>query len=743
MPTEESRLDDRDTPRSAATFSRSTGRLWVIGTALILGTIAVASLDIRAQYQTAINDHRRALTQLARVLAEDTSRYTSVVDLVLRDVQSRIAERGILTAEQFRRDLASETIYDLLRTRVRDLPQSSAIGLIDATGRMVNFSRAWPPPVLNAHDRDFFQYLATHDDPAPYLGAVERGRISDARVLFVARRIDGPHGEFLGVIVGVLDIADLTERYQAVLTQAGKSIALLRRDGLVLARYPNGNTAIGRRLPPESAWYATVAAGGGTFWSPGYLGPGGPLLVAASPVSDYGLVVDVTIAQSVALAEWRQRAIVTAVAVLGGSIGIASLFGIITAQFRRLQRAAEALRAGERRLRDYAETASDWFWEQDADLRFTWVSADSPIRRPEDTVGQTRWERAGADLSDPSWAAHKADLEAKRPFRDFRYHRRGRDGVLHHVSISGNPVYDDAGRFIGYRGTGRDVTARMQAQAELREAKEQAEAASRVKSEFLATMTHELRTPLNAIIGFSELIRDQPVDGAAAQQVEYAKEINASGRQLLAVINDVLELSKIEAGRYELSDEMVDLGEMLRSGCAALAPRAADGQVRLICEAAGGGVPSDALTGAPGGAPAAAIVRADQRAARQVVLNVLDNAVKFTPAGGTVTAQIEATGDGGLAVVVRDTGIGIEPVALRHLFEPFRQADSSITRRFGGTGLGLAIGRRLMLLHGGTLAVDSAPGKGTAVRIIFPRERVIAPPGGQDDPSPVGDARSA
>ena len=142
------------------------------------------------------------------------------------------------------------------------------------------------------------------------------------------------------------------------------------------------------------------------------------------------------------------------------------------------------MRAGERRVRDLAETGSDWFWEQDADLRFIWISADSPVRRPEDQsyIGQTRWDRAGADPTDPHWAAHKADLETRRPFRDFRYHRLNRDGRELHVSISGNPVYDDACRFIGYRGTGRDVTARMQAQEELREAKEQAEAASRMKT---------------------------------------------------------------------------------------------------------------------------------------------------------------------------------------------------------------------------------------------------------------------
>jgi signal transduction histidine kinase len=676
-------------------------------------TIGAAGLDAWDQYQTALADQRRELIQLSRVVAEDTSRYIRVVDLVLRDVQSRVAELGSGTQEQFRQDVADGAITEILHTRQRDLPQASSIALIDASGRVVNHSSAPPLPDMDVHDRDYFRYVATHDDTAPYLAEVQRGRFSGAPTLLLMRRIDGPHGAFLGLVLGALDIGYLTGQYQAILAQAGEGITLLRHDGLVLARYPDGGSTVNRRVPPDAPWHTALAAGGGTYLSTGYFSHR-PIIVAVSPVDPYDLVVDVTIAEVKALSEWRRHVVILAAAALATVIAIVSLFAVIITQFRRLRRAAEALLAGERRIRDFADTGSDWFWEQDANQCFTWISSESPIVRPDDKsyIGETRWGRAGADLADPVWAAHRADCEARRRFRDFRYQRIGNDGRLHHVSISGNPILDDIGRFIGYRGTGRDITATVKVEAELRDAKEQAEAANRAKSEFLTTMTHELRTPLNAILGFSELIRDQPGKDAAARHTEYAKEINAGGHHLLALINDVLDMSKIEAGRYELSDQQVDLGRKLAACCATLRLRAEDGQVRLICAAE----------------PGTATVCADQRAIRQVVLNVVANAVKFTPAGGSVIARIAVVNDGGLAMVVTDTGIGMDAMVLRRLFEPFQQADPSIARRFGGTGLGLAISRRLMGLHGGTLTIDSTPGQGTTVYIAFPRERVLTTP---------------
>ena len=208
-------------------------------------------------------------------------------------------------------------------------------------------------------------------------------------------------------------------------------------------------------------------------------------------------------------------------------------------------------------------------------------------------------------------------------------------------------------------------------------------------------MSHELRTPLNAVIGFSELIRDQPFGRIGANYVEYATEINTAGHHLLDMINDVLDLSKIEAGRYDLADETVELGMVVRSCIGMLKPRAKEGGVRIENRLDGMRI----------------AVRGDARALKQIVLNLLSNAVKFTPQGGVVSLHIEHSGDA-MALVVTDTGIGIDAAALQSLGQPFQQADASIGRKFGGSGLGLAISRKLLALHGGALTIESDAGPG-------------------------------
>jgi signal transduction histidine kinase len=377
----------------------------------------------------------------------------------------------------------------------------------------------------------------------------------------------------------------------------------------------------------------------------------------------------------------------------------------------RLNETATALRASEQKLQAFSAMAADWFWEQDADLCYP-RPANIPLTTLPTDVGKTRWELGDPAMDPRRWDPHKADLAARRPFRDFRWERIQTDGVRRYMSTSGDPIFDESGVFRGYHGTGRNITKDVEAAAELRLAKDRAEAANRAKSAFLANMSHELRTPLNAIIGFSELIRDQNAGRPENKHGEWAGIILSSGQHLLDIINNVLELSRIEAAHFDCADDLVDLAAVI-AGCLGM----------LELQAKANGVCFDCML-----VEAEVVLRADHRAVKQVVLNLLANAVKFTPGGGVVSIRAEYEEGGGLVLVVSDTGIGIDRVAIDSLCEPFVQANSSISRRFGGTGLGLAISHKLVAMHGGTLTIDSALGQGTTVRAGFPAARVIAGP---------------
>jgi PAS domain S-box-containing protein len=257
-----------------------------------------------------------------------------------------------------------------------------------------------------------------------------------------------------------------------------------------------------------------------------------------------------------------------------------------------------------------------------------------------------------------------------------------------------------------------EANARLRAQAEDLERlassyareREHAIAANRAKSEFLANMSHELRTPLNAIIGFAEVITLRMWGANSDRYFDYAEDIVMSARHLLHVINDILDMSKIEAGRYELSLEDVDLTTVVGDCITIVKGRAQDADLDLIDE-----FPADLPP-----------VRIDARAIKQVLLNLLSNAIKFTPQGGAIYVTGNQDGDGQLTIRVRDTGVGIRPEDLSRIFEPFWQGDPNIRRRSEGTGLGLAISRKFVELHGGSLSIESSESAGTVATMRLP-----------------------
>ena len=277
-----------------------------------------------------------------------------------------------------------------------------------------------------------------------------------------------------------------------------------------------------------------------------------------------------------------------------------------------------------------------------------------------------------------------------------------KDGTTFPVRLSVTALHDDEGRLAGFLGIADDITRARRAQREVQEAMRAAEAANLAKSRFLANMSHELRTPLNAIIGYSEMLEEDASGEAETQTVADLRRIRAAGHHLLRLINDVLDLSKVEAGRVELHIERVDIETLVQDVASTVRPMVDRNGNKLEI----------ALHGEAGA------LDTDATRLRQILVNLLSNAAKFTEKG---TVRLEASREGDSVVFrVEDTGIGMTEEQLGRVFEPFAQADESTTRRFGGTGLGLAICRQFCELLGGSVEAKSTPGSGSAFTVRLP-----------------------
>ncbi|MBY6261881.1 PAS domain S-box protein [Azospirillum sp. 412522] len=790
---------------------------------------------------------------LARVVAEQATRTIAEADHILLFLIDDYREDGEAWAPGITR---------MLRQAVERSSILVQLAVIDAHGDLIHTSLEDAPARVRLADREHFRVHADNPNAGLFIGKPVFGRASGKWSIQLTRRVENSDGSFAGVLVASVDPFYFSHSLEELDVGPNGAVAIIGKDGILRARSLMNDRIVGRDLGESPTLQMARRQPTGFVRSTSMI-DGIPRLQSFRTLTSYPLIVTAAFDEASFLANTRRRQQIYLLAATACSIGLIGLALLATRQTARLAALARRLAQSEERFRDQAETASDWFWEMDADLRFSHLAGPLVPHVVNGTlpIGLRREDVALREPGDAAkWERHRRTMERREPFRNFRYRVMTAAG-LRYFSVSGRPIFDEGGRFRGYRGSAtditerelaanrlassearyramfeavgqpivtidehgtidafnraaermfgyraaelvggpmtrlmpsavgavhdgllatyresdasvprsevreltgrrkdgsefpleatlagwregdrryvtgalRDVTAQREIEASLRRAKEAADQANRAKGEFLATMSHEIRTPMNGVLGALALVEGPNLNEEQRQLLDVA---NRSGNALLQIIDDILDLSKLEAGKAEVEPVDFELRAVLGDSIDLLEP-AACGRGLILTREVAPAVPDR--------------VRADLRRIRQVLVNLVGNALKFTNRGGVaVRVGLEggeakaAAADGAfvLRFEVADTGIGIPEDVQPTLFRRFTQADSSTTRRFGGTGLGLAISRELVTLMGGRIGVVSAEGKGSVFWFTVRCEPAADPSAGvltvPCAPEPVG-----
>jgi signal transduction histidine kinase len=555
---------------------------FIMALAIILG----AGLLILHLRHTATKQTEHNLSNLNILVTDQTERTLQTVDLILNDTQKYLEVKGPFSPATFGRDFNTRATFNLLSSEAGGVPQIDAMGLIDAKGRLLVTSRAWPAPMTDLSAREYFITLRDNPSIDSIVSEPHESQAQKTPVIVIAHRLKAPDGSFAGLLTAVIRTDYFNNLYKDIYLGHGTAIALLRRDGLLLARYPETDK-IGQQLPPVQAVLSQMLEHGdaGIIRGTGYLQKE-PDIIASRLFKDYPLVVSVLMTDDLAFAEWRSERNMIA----GAAAVMVVLLLFLTLILNR--HLASYVKLDEARIETF----------------------------------------------------HAAEGRAR------------------------------------------------------------AEAMSQAKSRFLANMSHELRTPLNAIIGFSEMIEGRFAGPLNDRYREYAGDIRMAGAHLLAVVNDILDLSKAEANALKLKRESLDIATIVAEVDHLMREQAVHAQVAF-------------LTSLPPGLPACL---GDRTRLKQILINLISNGLKFTPAGGAVTVSARDNQDK-LVIEVSDTGIGMEEKDIPAALRPFEQIDNSLARKYDGAGLGLPLTKHLVELLGGSLTIRSRVNFGTTVAVELKR----------------------
>ncbi|MCK6453197.1 MAG: ATP-binding protein [Alphaproteobacteria bacterium] len=834
MPRDSASAARNGTRRKASRFALRDGLRWSIAAfalAIVVVVDGMILLGVWRQRDQAIQGAERLAENLTLLLVEHTAQTIARADQVL------VSTMEHMDAILGQAEPGAPHIVEHLHRHLLAIPYASELHVIDAEGNL-RHSAATPDGL----DRAALSGAAcpagvTKLPPHPTRAATTLHITAptadpcNSRIM-LSRRIESAGDTH--AVATIVRLNYFRSFYDSLMVGPTGRVALWSLDGVLMAGSSGWSDRIGQAVDTP----VTRSIGTGMYAGVHHFASvidGRTRIVGFRAVPNLPLFNGVSLDLDDVLAGWRQRAVEAAIAGVILTLAILAMAAMLIRVAARNAATRDALRHSEERFRDFASASSDWYWEQDENLRFTYLSPAATHHsgmKVADHIGKTRRETRPLGLSEEEWAAHEAQLNAHLPFKGLRLYRIQPDGTTRHMSISGVPVFDAGGAFKGYRGTGTDITSTVQAKealqavidavpaiinakdresryvlmnayqaklygttptaavgrtaaeflgesygayahgndrqviesgkaldfyeeryagadgierdwlktkvplldttgrvyrvitvamditnrktaerrlaqvrTDLQAAKEAAEAANRAKTNFLANMSHELRTPLNAILGFSEMMERQMLGPVGTPRyVEFAAGIHRSGTMLLQLINDILDMAKIEAGRRDLHRDRVDLGSVAADALLVIRQRAEQAGIALDVQ-----VPA-ALPEFFG----------DQRAINQILVNLLTNAVKFTPQGGRVTLAIAHAADR-FTLTVSDTGCGIPPDLLDRLGTPFFQVEQSLTRSREGSGLGLALTKSLTAMHDGELQIESALGQGTTIRVHLPQ----------------------